>query len=80
MKTIFRAVGPSFKQGLLVEPFESVNVYPLMCELLGIKPEVHDGSLEVTRNMLISSSESLYYLFYIIKKNYGSSSTKFKCS
>ncbi|XP_077315741.1 ectonucleotide pyrophosphatase/phosphodiesterase family member 7 [Lithobates pipiens] len=58
MKTIFRAVGPSFKQGLLVEPFESVNVYPLMCELLGIKPEVHDGSLEVTRNMLISSSES----------------------
>ncbi|KAG8446567.1 hypothetical protein GDO86_014136 [Hymenochirus boettgeri] len=52
MKTIFRAVGPSFKKGLLVEPFESVHVYALMCELLGIKPEPNDGSLNVTRNML----------------------------
>ncbi|XP_075436141.1 ectonucleotide pyrophosphatase/phosphodiesterase family member 7 [Ascaphus truei] len=52
MKTIFRAVGPSFRKGLLVEPFESVHVYALMCQLLGITPEPHDGSLEVTRNML----------------------------
>ncbi|KAI5936223.1 Ectonucleotide pyrophosphatase/phosphodiesterase family member 7 [Manis javanica] len=36
MKTIFRAVGPSFKRGLEVEPFESVHVYELMCRLLGI--------------------------------------------
>lgn len=52
MKTIFRAVGPAFKQGLLVEPFESVNVYALLCELLGITPEPHDGSLDVMRSML----------------------------
>ncbi|XP_018423891.1 PREDICTED: ectonucleotide pyrophosphatase/phosphodiesterase family member 7 [Nanorana parkeri] len=58
MKTIFRAVGPSFKQGLLVEPFESVHVYALMCKLLGITPEVHDGSLDVTRNMLLSNIEN----------------------
>ncbi|KAM5135165.1 ectonucleotide pyrophosphatase/phosphodiesterase family member 7 [Mantella aurantiaca] len=57
MRTIFRAVGPSFRQGLLVEPFESVHVYALMCELLGIKPESHDGSLEVTRNMLLSEGD-----------------------
>uniref|UniRef100_A0A803VKG3 Ectonucleotide pyrophosphatase/phosphodiesterase 7 n=1 Tax=Ficedula albicollis TaxID=59894 RepID=A0A803VKG3_FICAL len=48
MKTIFRAVGPAFRTGLVVEPFESVNVYALLCELLGITPEPHDGSLEVT--------------------------------
>uniref|UniRef100_A0A8C9NCJ6 Ectonucleotide pyrophosphatase/phosphodiesterase 7 n=1 Tax=Serinus canaria TaxID=9135 RepID=A0A8C9NCJ6_SERCA len=48
MKTIFRAVGPAFKKGLEVEPFESVNVYALLCELLSITPEPHDGSLEVT--------------------------------
>eukprot|EP00076_Gallus_gallus_P027686 XP_015151082.1 ectonucleotide pyrophosphatase/phosphodiesterase family member 7 [Gallus gallus] len=59
MKTIFRAVGPAFKQGLLVEPFESVNVYALLCELLGIAPEPHDGSLEVTRPMLRSSAPLL---------------------
>uniref|UniRef100_A0A8B9NXA1 Ectonucleotide pyrophosphatase/phosphodiesterase 7 n=1 Tax=Apteryx owenii TaxID=8824 RepID=A0A8B9NXA1_APTOW len=52
MKTIFRAVGPAFKQGLVVEPFESVNVYALLCELLGITPEPHDGSLEIMKPML----------------------------
>ncbi|KAG5202928.1 hypothetical protein MJG53_015571 [Ovis ammon polii x Ovis aries] len=45
MKTIFRAVGPSFKKGLEVEPFESVHVYELMCKLLGIVPEANDGLL-----------------------------------
>ncbi|NXU55378.1 ENPP7 phosphodiesterase, partial [Turnix velox] len=55
MKTIFRAVGPSFKQGLVVEPFESVNVYALLCELLGIIPEPHDGSLDTMRPMLRES-------------------------
>ncbi|XP_044155396.1 ectonucleotide pyrophosphatase/phosphodiesterase family member 7 [Bufo gargarizans] len=57
MKTIFRAVGPSFKKGLIVEPFESVNVYALMCELLGITPEPHDGDLEVTKNMLLMDNQ-----------------------
>ncbi|XP_012590026.1 PREDICTED: ectonucleotide pyrophosphatase/phosphodiesterase family member 7 [Condylura cristata] len=45
MKTIFRAVGPSFKKGLQVEPFESIHVYELMCKLLGIVPEANDGKL-----------------------------------
>ncbi|NWU15965.1 ENPP7 phosphodiesterase, partial [Cephalopterus ornatus] len=58
MKTIFRAVGPSFKKGLVVEPFESVNVYALLCELLGITPEPHDGSLEVTKPMLRGSEDA----------------------
>ncbi|NWS63080.1 ENPP7 phosphodiesterase, partial [Chunga burmeisteri] len=56
MKTIFRAVGPAFKRGLVVEPFESVNVYALLCELLGITPEPHDGSLELMKPMLRSSA------------------------
>ncbi|XP_063309499.1 ectonucleotide pyrophosphatase/phosphodiesterase family member 7 [Pelobates fuscus] len=58
MKTIFRAVGPSFKKGLLVKSFESVHIYALMCELLGIVPEPHDGSLSVTQDMLLSTSSS----------------------
>ncbi|KAG8538911.1 hypothetical protein GDO81_021792, partial [Engystomops pustulosus] len=53
MQTIFRAVGPSFKKGLIVEPFESVHVYALMCELLGITPETHDGDLQIMRDMLL---------------------------
>uniref|UniRef100_A0A8C8S3H3 Ectonucleotide pyrophosphatase/phosphodiesterase 7 n=1 Tax=Pelusios castaneus TaxID=367368 RepID=A0A8C8S3H3_9SAUR len=58
MKTIFRAVGPAFRKGLEVEPFESVNVYVLLCNLLGITPEPHDGSLEVMQPMLADSSNA----------------------
>ncbi|KAG9343706.1 hypothetical protein JZ751_013084 [Albula glossodonta] len=57
MKPFFRAVGPSFRQNLEVGPFETVNVYPLMCHLLGIKPEPNDGHLDATRHMLVSSDD-----------------------
>lgn len=54
MKTIFRAVGPSFKSGLEVEPFESIHVYELMCKLLGIVPEANDGHLSTLLPTLTS--------------------------
>lgn len=56
MKTIFRAVGPAFQSGLEVEPFDSVNVYALLCKLLEIEPEPHDGSLNATWPMLLESA------------------------
>ncbi|XP_054831206.1 ectonucleotide pyrophosphatase/phosphodiesterase family member 7 [Eublepharis macularius] len=56
MKTIFRAEGPAFKRGLEVEPFESVNVYALLCKLLEITPEPNDGSLNATQHMLLRSA------------------------
>uniref|UniRef100_H3BVN6 Ectonucleotide pyrophosphatase/phosphodiesterase 7 n=1 Tax=Tetraodon nigroviridis TaxID=99883 RepID=H3BVN6_TETNG len=54
MKPFFRAVGPAFRQNLEVGPFETVNIYPLMCHILGIQPEVNDGHLDATRDMLVS--------------------------
>uniref|UniRef100_A0AAY4AHB3 Uncharacterized protein n=1 Tax=Denticeps clupeoides TaxID=299321 RepID=A0AAY4AHB3_9TELE len=54
MKAFFRAVGPDFHRNLMVGPFENVNIYPLMCHLLGITPETNDGSLDATRHMLLS--------------------------
>nr|XP_004040910.2 ectonucleotide pyrophosphatase/phosphodiesterase family member 7 [Gorilla gorilla gorilla] len=56
MKTIFRAVGPSFRAGLEVEPFESVHVYELMCRLLGIVPEANDGHPATLLPMLHTES------------------------
>nr|XP_046270236.1 ectonucleotide pyrophosphatase/phosphodiesterase family member 7-like [Scatophagus argus] len=55
MKPFFRAVGPSFHKNLEVGPFETVNIYPLMCHILGIKPEVNDGHLDATKHMLVTS-------------------------
>ncbi|XP_026560358.1 ectonucleotide pyrophosphatase/phosphodiesterase family member 7-like [Pseudonaja textilis] len=56
MKTIFRAFGPDFKKGYLAEPFDSIHIYPLMCKLLGIQPELNNGSLALTEDMLKSSA------------------------
>ncbi|XP_030592441.1 ectonucleotide pyrophosphatase/phosphodiesterase family member 7-like isoform X2 [Archocentrus centrarchus] len=55
MKVLFRAVGPAFHKNLTVEPFETVNIYPLMCHILGIQPEVNDGHLNATKHMLVTS-------------------------
>ncbi|XP_035864972.1 ectonucleotide pyrophosphatase/phosphodiesterase family member 7 [Phyllostomus discolor] len=58
MKTIFRAMGPSFRKGLEVEPFESVHVYELLCRLLGIVPEANDGALSTLLPMLMPEAGS----------------------
>lgn len=56
MKPFFRAVGPAFHKNLEVGPFETVNIYSLMCHILGIKPEVNDGNLDNVKHMLVTSA------------------------
>ncbi|XP_075948855.1 ectonucleotide pyrophosphatase/phosphodiesterase family member 7-like [Anarhichas minor] len=53
MKPLFRVVGPDFQKKLVSGPFETVNVYPLMCHLLGVNPEINDGHLDNTKHMLV---------------------------
>ena len=53
LAAIFIASGPNFKQGLIIEPFENVHVFPLITQLLGIKnPENIDGNVDVLSNIL----------------------------
>ncbi|MEE9466189.1 MAG: ectonucleotide pyrophosphatase/phosphodiesterase [Candidatus Neomarinimicrobiota bacterium] len=49
---IFMARGPSFKSGLVVEPFQNIHVYELIAHLLGVQPEPNDGSLDEVKIML----------------------------
>ena len=44
--------GPAFKEGFVSEPFENVNIYSLMCHLLGIKPAPNNGSLQAVQHLL----------------------------
>ena len=53
MMVIFRAVGPDFKVGYEApftegeqSAFRNIDIYPLLCELLGVKPAPVDGKLE----------------------------------
>ena len=52
MYPIFIAHGPAFKKSHRVESFNNVDIYPLMCFVLGIKPGVNNGSLENVLDLL----------------------------
>lgn len=52
MQATFIAHGGTFKQGLVVEPFENTNVYNLMCKILGLKPAKNDGNRDLANELL----------------------------
>lgn len=53
MHAIFYAAGPIFKSNYKGTPFENVNLYTLMAEIMQIVPEPTDGSIENTHEMLL---------------------------
>ena len=52
MRATFIAHGAAFKKGLIVEPFENVEIYNLMAEILGLTPAKNDGNLEMIKQVL----------------------------
>ncbi|NET42154.1 hypothetical protein [Okeania sp. SIO2B3] len=52
MHGIFIASGPSFKEGLLVESFQNIEVYNLMAKVLNLKPAPNDGNFDSVQAML----------------------------
>ncbi|XP_022798371.1 bis(5'-adenosyl)-triphosphatase enpp4-like [Stylophora pistillata] len=52
MHPFFLAQGPAFKQGYKSGPIEMVDIYPLICHLLGIDPLPNNGSLSRIEHLL----------------------------
>jgi predicted AlkP superfamily pyrophosphatase or phosphodiesterase len=54
MRASFMAWGPAFKNGLMIEGFENVHVYPLVANLLGLNfnEQAIDGKFEVLKPIL----------------------------
>ncbi|XP_038600978.1 ectonucleotide pyrophosphatase/phosphodiesterase family member 2 isoform X1 [Tachyglossus aculeatus] len=44
MQTVFVGYGPTFKYKTKVPPFENIELYNVMCDLLGLKPAVNNGT------------------------------------
>ncbi|XP_077443307.1 ectonucleotide pyrophosphatase/phosphodiesterase family member 1 [Stigmatopora argus] len=44
MQAIFIGYGPGFKSNMTVSPFENIELYNLMCDLLGIPPAPNNGT------------------------------------
>lgn len=53
MYPIFIAHGPAFKRNYTISSFNNVDIYPLMCFILGIQPAANNGSLENVLDMLV---------------------------
>ncbi len=52
MQATFIAHGQAFKKGYVAEPFENVEVYNLMCKILGLKPAPNDGKKDLAKELL----------------------------
>jgi predicted AlkP superfamily pyrophosphatase or phosphodiesterase len=52
MQATFIAHGKAFKKGFVSESFENIQIYNLMCKILGLKPAKNDGNLDKIRQVL----------------------------
>jgi predicted AlkP superfamily pyrophosphatase or phosphodiesterase len=53
MHGIFFAKGPRIKEGLVINPFQNIHIYPIICELLNLPiPENIDGKSDVLKPIL----------------------------
>lgn len=52
MQALFVAAGPALKRGVRVDRLRSVDVYELMCAILGVTPHANDGDRAAARALL----------------------------
>ncbi|XP_041484492.1 venom phosphodiesterase 2-like [Lytechinus variegatus] len=52
MKAMFVAIGPGFKSGVEVQPFQNIELYNVMCELLDLDPAPNNGTMGSLHHML----------------------------
>ncbi|OQV14642.1 Ectonucleotide pyrophosphatase/phosphodiesterase family member 3 [Hypsibius exemplaris] len=53
MQAIFLAQGPSLKSGLTIEPFQNIELYNLMCDLINVMPAVNNGTYGSLHHILL---------------------------
>ena len=52
MRAIFIAAGPDIRPGSTLQPFENVNVYPLVARILGLDAPKADGDINILSKIL----------------------------
>eukprot|EP00244_Chara_vulgaris_P005704 TRINITY_DN2213_c0_g1_i8.p1 TRINITY_DN2213_c0_g1~~TRINITY_DN2213_c0_g1_i8.p1 ORF type:complete len:501 (-),score=91.94 TRINITY_DN2213_c0_g1_i8:113-1615(-) len=53
MRAFFAARGPRFAPGRRVPPFRNLEVYNIICNILGMKPNPNNGSLAFSKRFLL---------------------------
>ncbi|XP_048776920.2 glycerophosphocholine cholinephosphodiesterase ENPP6-like [Ostrea edulis] len=80
MRAIFRATGPAFKKNYTNAHLANIELYQIMCNVLGIKPNNHNGTWNNVVNMMTKRTASsgfsahpfsMLVLFIVITCIYG---------
>ena len=64
MHPFFIAMGPNFKPGASVETFNNVDIYPLMCRLLGIPAAPNNGSSHIVNKLIRDHKDGSVDIFW----------------
>lgn len=69
MQAIFMAKGPMFKTGQVLEPFDNIDLFPLMCYLLELTTTPTEGSdrSEIWNSLLKTGLEAQAMFPYMRK-------------
>jgi predicted AlkP superfamily pyrophosphatase or phosphodiesterase len=54
MGATFIASGPAFRHGIVLPPFENIQIYNLLCAVLGLRPAPNDGNDLLVQSALCS--------------------------
>ena len=57
MHGLFVARGPTFRAGVNIDRFESVDIYHLLAAILGLEPAPNDGDPTTLRSVLVRSDD-----------------------
>jgi len=71
MHPIFFARGPAFKKNFKADPFETINMYSLLCHLLDINPRPNNGSVDDVRHILNENVNINVRLFAALSNEYA---------
>ena len=66
MHPIFLAHGPAFKKSYKIKSFNNVDIYPLMCSILGVSPAANNGSLSNVVDMLKTNHNVNFTLVFVM--------------
>lgn len=66
MLPFFIAKGPAFRKNYKIENFDIVDIYPLMCAVLELRPGINNGSLSNVESMLSKFSRRHFFLYTFI--------------
>ncbi|KAK3103129.1 hypothetical protein FSP39_016717 [Pinctada imbricata] len=58
MHPFFMAMGPSFKKGYKKDTFHTVDIYPLICHILGVEAAPNNGSFSAVKDLLIGQKNN----------------------